>query len=107
MTIKCWLLHNKVFKLKTLYKKLWTWNWTWNWRHNSTHQIGGGNKSVTWTFAEIKQYATDYHDFEDGHKFKFMSNAHDDISVGKKLCQDTDPHSATQQAEQTKSPSNL
>jgi len=94
-TIKCWLLphrhtilphgllHNKVFKLKTAYQKLWTWCWTWSWKYNITHQIGGGNKSVTWTFSEIRQYATNYHDFEDGHKFKFMSNVYDDISVGE------------------------
>src|SRR5882762_8381662 len=49
-TIKCWLLSNRVFKLRSAYKKL----WTWSWKHNSTHQIGGGNKSITWTFAEIK-----------------------------------------------------
>ena len=82
-TIKCWLLYNRVFKLRAAYQKLWTWSWTWSWKHNSTHQIGGGNKSITWTFAEIKQYATDYYHFEDGHRFIFMSNVHDDISVGK------------------------
>jgi len=84
-TIKYWLLHYKVFRLKTSCQKLWTWSWTWNWKYNKTHQIGGGrgNKSVTWTFAEIKQYATDHHDFEDGHKFKFMSNVHGDTLVGE------------------------
>src|SRR5882762_10614409 len=77
-TIKCWLLQNKVIKLKAVYQKL----WTWGWKHNSTHQIGGGNRSVTWTFAEIRQYAAaDCHNFEDGHEFKFMSNVHEDISV--------------------------
>ena len=83
-TIKCWLLYNRVFKLRAAYQKLWTWSWTWSWKHNSTHQIGGGNRSVTWTFAEIRQYAAaDCHDFEDGHEFKFMSNVHEDISVGE------------------------
>src|SRR5882724_9385016 len=51
--------------------------------YNNTHQIGGGNRYVTWTFAEIKQYAADCHDFEDGHELKFMSNVHEDISVGE------------------------
>src|SRR5882762_12026387 len=61
-TIKCWLLQNKVIKLKAVYQKL----WTRGWKHNSTHQIGGGNRSVTWTFAEIRQYAAaDCHNFED------------------------------------------
>ena len=77
------LLHNKIFKLKAVYQKLWTWSWTWNWKYNSTHQIGGGNKSITWTFAEIRQYGADYYDFEDGHKFIFMSNVHDDILVAE------------------------
>src|SRR5260370_42387820 len=76
-------LHNKVFRLKTVYEKLWTWDWTWNWKYNSIHQIGGGNRSVTWTFAEIRQYAADCHDFEGGHELKFMSNVHEDISVGE------------------------
>src|SRR5882762_11216762 len=80
-TIKCWLLQNKVFKLKAVYQKFCTWSWTWSWKYNSTHQIGGGNRSVTWTFAEIRQYAAaDCHDFEDGHEFNFMSNVHEDIS---------------------------
>ena len=69
--------------LKTVYDKLWTWDWTWNWKYNSIQKIGGGNRSVTWTFAEIRQYAADCHDFEDGHELKFMSNVHEDISVGE------------------------
>ena len=76
------LLHNYIFRLKTV-QKLWTWCWKWNWKYYISHQVGGENKSITWTFAEIRQYATDYHGFEDGHKFKFMSNVHDDISVGQ------------------------
>jgi len=66
-------LYNKVIRLKTVYEKLWTWSWTWNWKYSSIHQIGG-NRSVTWTFAEIRQYAADCHDFEEGHELKFMSN---------------------------------
>jgi len=76
-------LYNKVFKLKTLYQKLWTSNLHMELEIQHHSSDWRGNKSITWTFAEIRQYATDYHDIEDGHKFMFMSNVHEDISVGE------------------------
>jgi len=70
--------------------------------YNNTHQIGGGYRYFTWTFAEIKQYAADCHDFEDGHELKFMSNVHEIFSVGENCVKAQIPIQKNYQAEQTK-----
>jgi hypothetical protein len=60
--------------------------WSWNKKISNLIKIvmiGGGNKSVSWTFAEIKPYAVDYYKFEDNQKFEFMSNMHKDNPVGQ------------------------
>jgi len=51
--------------------------------YNNTHQIGGGNRYVTWTFAEIKQYATDCHDLKMAMSLSSCQMCIEDISVGE------------------------
>jgi len=56
---------------------------------------------------DFKQYATIIHDFEKWPQVKFMSNVHDDISVGENCIKTQIPIQQLSRSEPTESPSSL